>query len=41
VASEKLGYTKSQIIEMSPTNIVDPDKRSGMPENAVKLLMKA
>ncbi|MCE5214816.1 MAG: PAS domain S-box protein [Methanobacterium sp.] len=38
VASERLGYTRDELLKMSPPEIVTPEKRPEMPKNAVKLL---
>jgi PAS domain S-box-containing protein len=37
VASQRLGYTKNELLSMSPVNIVAPDKRGEMSKNATEL----
>lgn len=37
VGVERLGYTKEELLNMSPVDIVAPDKRAEMPFNAVAL----
>ena len=37
VGFERLGYTRDEFLEMTPNDIVDPDKRGEMPKNAAEL----
>ena len=37
VAAKRLGYTKEELLNMGPVDIVAPDKRAEMPVNAIKL----
>ncbi len=38
VASERLGYTREELLDMGPIDIVAPEKRDEMPKNAAILL---
>ncbi len=38
VASERLGYTREELLNMGPIDIVAPEKRAEMPKNAAILL---
>ncbi len=40
VGVKRLGYSKEELLDMGPADIVDPDKRSEMPENARILTQK-
>ncbi len=40
MATERLGYTYDELLDMSPPDIVTPDKRVEMPGNAVVLIEK-
>ncbi len=40
VASERLGYSRDELLNMSPPDIVAPEKRAEMPGNAAVLLEK-
>ncbi len=40
VASERLGYTHDELLNMSPPDIVAPENRSEMPKNAAMLIEK-
>ena len=40
IGIERLGYTRDEFLNMTPADIVAPDKRSEMPENALKLSEK-
>jgi PAS domain S-box-containing protein len=40
VASDRLGYTRNELLKMSPPEIVAPENRSQMQGNAAKLLEK-
>lgn len=40
VASERLGYTREELLNMSPSDIVAPEKRPEIPKNAAVLIEK-
>jgi PAS domain S-box-containing protein len=40
IGIERLGYSRNEFLNMTPADIVDPDKRSEMPKNALKLSKK-
>jgi PAS domain S-box-containing protein len=40
IGIERLGYSRDEFLNMAPTDMVAPDKRSEMPKNALKLSEK-
>ena len=40
IGVERLGYTRDEFLNMTPTDIVAPEERSKIPENALKLSEK-